>query len=204
MNAFSSVTVRGLKVKDNGSNLDQTFHRGVVIPGEQVTIKAKWGMRPDGIPPRPPSSLPPPGDMHLEVSLGEELGYGRIGSVRAINILSPNAGNDLPQLVMKVSNRKRSKNLAREAWFYEEMEQLQGISVPRCYGFFEARLEVGHKASTWDPYRDDSYDEEEGEDIEEDIEKKDTEKDSEQFLSILILERLGSHMPIGEPIDCIM
>lgn len=60
--------------------------------------------------------------MHLEMALGEELAQDRIGSVRAVNILSPSVDIELPQLVVKISKSKRSKNMAAEAWFYEELE----------------------------------------------------------------------------------
>lgn len=182
-------------VKD-GENLNQTFHRGVVIPGEQITIDSGKFARPGGIPPRPESLLPPPGDMHLEISLGKELGSGRAGSVRAVNVFSPKIGTGLPKLVLKIAHRKRSVNLAQEAWFYEELEQLQGIAVPRCYGFFQAQLEDGYKVSTWSPYDDDL-----------DTKKKNKGKGppgGERLLSILVLEKLGSRMPVGKPIDSVM
>lgn len=84
------------------------FHRGVVQPGEQVEIGFANITRPDGIPPCPESLLPPPGSMHLEVYLEEELGLGRISSVRAVNVLTPDI--ELPRLVMKVSHYERLVN----------------------------------------------------------------------------------------------
>ncbi|KIJ50484.1 hypothetical protein M422DRAFT_245770 [Sphaerobolus stellatus SS14] len=79
-----------------------------------------------GIPPRPPSHLLPPGDHHIAVSLGEALGHGKVGSVYSVTVLTP--GLDIPPLVIKVSNYKRSANMAEDAWYYEELEQLQGIA----------------------------------------------------------------------------
>ena len=32
--------------------------------------------------------------------------------------------------------KEHCRSLAREAWFYEQLSDLQGISIPRCYGFF--------------------------------------------------------------------
>jgi hypothetical protein len=47
----------------------------------------------------------------------------------------------LPPLVIKVAARRRSDDLARETWFYEEMEDLQGVAIARCYGFFTAEID---------------------------------------------------------------
>ncbi|HEV7736911.1 MAG TPA: hypothetical protein VGO47_06005, partial [Chlamydiales bacterium] len=30
---------------------------------------------------------------------------------------------------------------SREAWFYEQVKSLQGVAIPRCYGFFQIRLQ---------------------------------------------------------------
>lgn len=46
----------------------------------------------------------------------------------------------VPPLVVKISRRHRVPWLAREAWFYEEIECLQGSVAPYCYGLFEAEL----------------------------------------------------------------
>lgn len=47
-------------------------------------------------------------------------------------------GVHIPPLVAKVARRGRRGHLAREAWFYDELAVLQGVSIARCYGWFEA------------------------------------------------------------------
>lgn len=37
----------------------------------------------------------------------------------------------------------------REAWFYEEMECLQGVAIPRYYGCFKLSLEKGCRVHPW-------------------------------------------------------
>ncbi|KAJ3535022.1 hypothetical protein NM688_g7036 [Phlebia brevispora] len=81
-------------------------------------------------PARPPSSLPPPGHLSLRLYLGPRLGYGRAGGL-------------FPPLVAKISRPKMEKELEHEAFYYDEMETIQGIVIPRCYGFFTGVLPSG-------------------------------------------------------------
>ncbi|KIJ50425.1 hypothetical protein M422DRAFT_777137 [Sphaerobolus stellatus SS14] len=200
LNAFSALDIDGLVLKD-GASVPQQFHRGVVKPGSQVSIHHSV-RRPEGIPPRPPSCLPLPGNHHIAVSLGEALGHGRVGSVHSVTLLTP--GLDIPPLVIKVSNYKRSANMAEEAWYYEELEQLQGISIPRCYGFFQAQLKDGCNVLTWkidsgdhsDSGEDDSTSSNSGEQVEREL----YHVDDGSTISVLLLERLGGPMPVGEPL----
>ena len=55
----------------------------------------------------------------------------------------------LPSLVLKVGRFKHRAEITREAWFYDEMESLQGVVVPRCYGWFEAELTEGQTFGSW-------------------------------------------------------
>ncbi|KAI0051292.1 hypothetical protein FA95DRAFT_1602767 [Auriscalpium vulgare] len=77
---------------------------------------------------------------------------GRCGSVFRTQVthLADADGNPIaldtvvmPELVLKVARRARRPFLAHEAWFYEEMESLQGVTVPRCYGYFHGELQSG-------------------------------------------------------------
>lgn len=54
------------------------------------------------------------------------------------------------------------RSLAREAWFYEQLAELQGVAVPRCFGFFVAPLPDGVSwIDAWGEFRDEDEDEEE-------------------------------------------
>lgn len=66
----------------------------------------------------------------------------------------------LPPLVVKIGRRNRCQSITREAWFYEEMECLQGIAIARCYGCFEMELGKGQRVAPLvdHPTYDESYD----------------------------------------------
>ncbi|KAF8510060.1 hypothetical protein JB92DRAFT_3119365 [Gautieria morchelliformis] len=57
--------------------------------------------------------------------------------------------NTLPSLVIKVAARRCSDDLVHEAWFYEEMEDIQGVAIARCYGFFTAEIEQNSEVLDW-------------------------------------------------------
>ena len=166
-------------------------------------------VRPDGPPARLPSKLPPPGDFCLSVSLQERLGWGRVGSVYPLSLTEhlnlPQTHSHLPSLVVKIAASRRSEDLAREAWFYEEMEHLQGVSIARCYGFFQAEVPDDCEILSWAD-RDETSEEE----------VLDTESNNmaaplpgvgHMSVSVLVLERLGDHIPLGasvESIQCVL
>ena len=61
------------------------------------------------------------------------------------------------QFVLKFASRNRNKNLLREAWFYDELQSLQGATVPRCYGYFHAILPANWTVIPWqDPGSEDN------------------------------------------------
>jgi hypothetical protein len=88
----------------------------------------------------------------------------------------------LPSLVIKVADQAHIEDLATEASMYEEMESLHGLAIPRYYGWFEAELEP-----TWTV----------------DLSSGETETPASprsSRLSLLLLERMGPLLPIGERI----
>lgn len=87
------------------------------------------------------SILPPPGNLQLSVTMGgAHIGRGATADVFPCTV-EPYEGGLLPPLVIKTSCWADS--LDREAWAYGEMESLQGISIPRCYGLYTAPLPFG-------------------------------------------------------------
>ncbi|KAF8516611.1 hypothetical protein JB92DRAFT_2909592 [Gautieria morchelliformis] len=148
-NAFSSLIIGGL-IKINGVQVPLTLSKTISKPGKPLLASAECFANPGGLlPVRPPSKLPPPGNLCLHVSLEpERLGYGRVGSVYPLRI-DDNNQYTLPSLVIKVAARRRSDDLAREAWFYEEMEDIQGVAIARCYGFFTAEIEQNSEVLDW-------------------------------------------------------
>ncbi|KAK7680304.1 hypothetical protein QCA50_016544 [Cerrena zonata] len=93
-----------------------------------------------------PHPVPTDG-LHLELQLGDLLGYGSSGHVYAVRVIrmSNNEGEDstnsdiqLPEMCIKLAEPNRVRGLAREAWFYEQLrlEGLEGVVSPRFYSFF--------------------------------------------------------------------
>ncbi|EPQ50822.1 hypothetical protein GLOTRDRAFT_133565 [Gloeophyllum trabeum ATCC 11539] len=110
------------------------------------------------MPKGPPSNLPTPANATLiKVDIAEELGSGRVGDV------------------------DRCDELSKEAWFYEEMECLQGVVTPRYYGHFTTML----------PARTD-------------ILSLKRRASSPFPMSIILLERVGDSLPLGQPIPQVL
>ncbi|EPQ52942.1 hypothetical protein GLOTRDRAFT_46075 [Gloeophyllum trabeum ATCC 11539] len=129
------------------------------------------------MPARPPSSLPEPGDAVLDITVAGQLGQGRVGTVHIADVWSCSVPVDIPPLVVKVANRDFCDNLSKEAWMYEEMESLQGVAIPRCYGYSVSEIPPHMKVLGWDRVAT-----------------------TKLPISILLLERVGGHLPLGKPI----
>ncbi|KAF8479909.1 hypothetical protein JB92DRAFT_3042719 [Gautieria morchelliformis] len=225
MNAFSSLVIDGL-VKIDSVDVSLTCFKGISKPTKPITTLIEYFARAGGLPARLPSKLPTPGNLCLHVSVTQDrLGRGRVGSVYPVR-LDETEQNSLPPLVMKVATRHRSDNLAREAWFYEEMENIQGSSIARCYGFFTAEIDSNSEVLDWaesdvkhNPDEEDDPLDEEDDPSDEDgdspgsndegITKEDTviisnhtvpppasDGNGRTFISVLVLERLGDMMPV--------
>ncbi|KAJ3558719.1 hypothetical protein NM688_g752 [Phlebia brevispora] len=157
-------------------------------------------------PPRLPSKLPPPGNLHLRILLGKHISHGRVGVVYEASVSSKDSSPDaasyaLPPLVAKISRHKHCEDLEHEFYYYEELESLQGVVVPRCYGLFQTR--VRHGLSVIPP------------ELEEDAHKDNPGPTDAGFVpapaepapkmiagivSVMLLERLGGHLPVGKPL----
>lgn len=124
------------------------------------------------------------------------LGYGRSGSVFAVDVFSEAHGDlqktdtgfgGLPELVLKISRGENPSSLAIEAAFYDEMESIQGIAIPRCYGLFEAECDIDWLADV-----DDAVDMSDSTASTETSNGTSTKKP----LFALLLERLGGKIPL--------
>lgn len=104
------------------------------------------GSSPNGRPPdRLPSQLPEPGDLNLSLSLDTLLGYGGSSQVFSIKLGEDTRpfSSRIPPLAVKVIRPTRIISLVREAFIYEELESIQAIAVPRCYGLLKGRISPG-------------------------------------------------------------
>lgn len=174
-NSFDALSLEGLLYsKDNGNTVytgppvSATLER-ISIPIDLVDIfphpdiadllekDDPENYAPNGPPPRRPSQLPPAGHATLTLRLGKMIGFGRTGIIyEALDtcLSSPDATHGyIPPLVVKIARRKRCQSLVREAWFYEEMECIQGVAIPRYYGCFKLNLERGTRVHPWNDPR---------------------------------------------------
>lgn len=158
-NALASVSVAGLIQDRESQPVTVTLTRRHVPlnlateypPPECRANRNATFYRKDGPPPRLASKLPPPGTDHLELRLGKRLGDGASAVVFEVDQVSGAQGSGyIPPLVVKVARRNRCLSLGREAWFYEEMECLQGVVILRCYGWFEVAVEPDWRILGWD------------------------------------------------------
>jgi len=99
----------------------------------------------------------------------------------------------LPPLVVKIARRDRCTYIAREAWFYDEMESLQGVCIPRCYGWFDAVIPDGDQVDVWggQTFKGDSMVWPAG--LLRDL------SHARNRVSLLLLERLGEELPLNDP-----
>lgn len=104
---------------------------------------------------RPSADTPEPANLHLKVTLSKKIGCGQSGLVYAVETPQTIQGTDgkkieIPPLVCKIAPYHRNKPVAREAWFYDEMQTLQGVVIPRCFGLFEASVPYGTRILPWE------------------------------------------------------
>ncbi|KAG2012248.1 protein kinase subdomain-containing protein PKL/ccin3 [Coprinopsis cinerea AmutBmut pab1-1] len=82
----------------------------------------------------------------LELTLLDRISEGRIGITYVAKVVSAKRGNvdlraTLPETVcIKFAKPEFCRGLAREAWFYEQLESCQGTCIPNFYGFFSSSM----------------------------------------------------------------
>ncbi|KZV85873.1 hypothetical protein EXIGLDRAFT_775141 [Exidia glandulosa HHB12029] len=150
-NILATISLDGLILDRDGNPVSASFRRQELIP-DMVHIAPITSLitvteyplpmyRPNFEPiDPPPSILPPAGDLHLSLKLWDFIGDGRSGIVFEAEQVAPDGDASkfvFPPLVVKVVRPGRCMSLAREAWFYDHLECLQGVVLPRCYGWFE-------------------------------------------------------------------
>ncbi|OBZ73795.1 hypothetical protein A0H81_06131 [Grifola frondosa] len=205
-NALASAVVSGLVKTNDGAEVDVCADTCTPPPIAVKHQPAKWWRRRGGMPKRKLPKLPTPKYLRLELKVGEKLGEGRCGSVYAptvVRLFDPANPVDsldypkapiLPELVIKVAEPHQRWRLKREASAYEEMQVLQGISVARCYGWFEAKLADGCSV----PGHEDDDDDYSYSTDEDDPDCRIRQEEPLDVLSFLVLERLGGFLTMGK------
>lgn len=160
----------------------------------------KPSVLPNGPPTRLPSSLLPPENFELTLVTNNVIGDGRCGTIFSVSTpticgLSSQAAKSgvelahLPELVIKVANDDHVEDLENDASMYEEMESLQSVAIPHCYGWFQADIEPGWASisGSLTPPSDPNV--------------KSSQRTRPRRLSLLVLERMGNLLPLGERIE---
>ena len=180
-----------------------TLHRSTPEPNEPFILPPP-GVVGDQPPERLPSQLPPPGNLQLSLQAVKIIGDGRASRVVEVSVLDEESSPELstmllPPLAMKISRPWDEASLIKEAFYYEEMECLQGSVVPRYYGVYEATVPEDCLFRLWDS------------DIRKEEEKrqKRIQKKNRPYpplpppsvVRILLLERVGGRMPLAKPLS---
>lgn len=92
--------------------------------------------------------------MKLSLCLGSKIGNGAAGQVYGATVQYDQSSPELhdmalPPLIVKISRRSKANRLAREAYYYEEMECYQGCIIPRYYGLFETSVPPDYDVEPW-------------------------------------------------------
>ncbi|KAJ3911343.1 hypothetical protein F5877DRAFT_23870, partial [Lentinula edodes] len=133
--------------------------------------------------PDPPFKLPPPGNLSLHIRLGKMISTGRTGMLFDCECSVPSGnetlGYQIPPIVVKLARQYHTEDLTKEAIMYEGLQCLQGSAIPRCYGFFQFRWYCGCLLT-----------------------QLLSSTDFFDFgpMSLLLLEKLGKHLTLGEPL----
>ncbi|KAG5641257.1 hypothetical protein DXG03_005651 [Asterophora parasitica] len=142
MLAFSAITIHNC-VSQNGVSVPVVVNASPSFPARRYT---------DNYDDRPPPTVetwaarPVPVDgSSLEVSLTGLIGEGRIGMTYSalVNSARDASGHDVvdsmpKEICLKFAKPPYVRSLARDAWFYEQLHEWQGISTTKCFGFFAA------------------------------------------------------------------
>ncbi|HEV7736709.1 MAG TPA: hypothetical protein VGO47_04965, partial [Chlamydiales bacterium] len=142
MTSFSKLYIRNILKNDPDFTLE--LQPGALVPSRRYDDSKLKSEGPSE------SSLSSHRDAHLHLSLGPKIGCGRIGTVHDVIPLdksgSPVEWSSLvlPPLVVKIASVNRNVELSKEAWFYEQLKDLQNVAIARCYGFFQTALRPEH------------------------------------------------------------
>lgn len=126
-----------------------TFSKVTTLPRDLVKSK-EISVDRDGEIPMPIRRLRDPIILHtsmycdlpssLNVTIGDCLGSGRSSYVFEIEPFGLPSGIRIPPLVAKLGLPGFNKSILREAWYYEEMQTLQGEVIPWFFGLYYARI----------------------------------------------------------------
>lgn len=163
-NSFNSIVVHGL-VKDNsGADAPFVIERGFLCaPLNSYTKHNKffptYKQRASEV--RPDLSLSPSiANLDLHLVLDEQFPYNKYDPGRAVYRVSVDDPRSSPEsevvlprrMVIKVAGQTSGRDIAQEAIMYNHLLRLQGVVIPRCYGYFRQTINLQEYVVTpWNP-----------------------------------------------------
>ena len=189
---MQSLELSGIAMDNDGNPVILKLSR--TVPDQEK--RELYHVGKTNLPTPPPSRLPTDGTVALRLEITETLSRNTRNTVYGVRVLNADTELELyvPPLVIKVAAWFQGKNLCEEAGMYRVLESLQGIVIPRCFGYF--RLAVDHTQMAilpWDgtacvyprgPHTFDLH----------------RPPHPAAPLKIMLLERLGEHVPTGSGI----
>ena len=119
----------------------------------------------------------------IHLKLGDCVSLGTHHRVFEVDVRG-DPGFQIPPLVIKVALEGHGRRLAEEAAMYTHLRPLQGVVIPRCYGYFRCYVNrQQHAVMPWE--------------MEVDFPRQFDEfrmPHQMESLNILLLERLGRHV----------
>ncbi|KAF5317696.1 hypothetical protein D9619_012646 [Psilocybe cf. subviscida] len=152
-NGFTSVTlhncVNGATLKPLLLDITPSYPAPAYYPAEQARhVPGSWARQ-----------NRPTVEGNLGITLLHRISEGRIGVVYLARVEKAlrdgiDITSSLPEtLCVKFAKQHHCRSLAREAWFYEQLHQWHGISVPSYYGFYTSTAsEQGLSTDTFQPW----------------------------------------------------
>ncbi|KAH9918005.1 uncharacterized protein B0H18DRAFT_684393 [Fomitopsis serialis] len=152
--AAKSLTVHGLVKDYSGKDATLSVPREISRLLRWYTATESHDSEPmDLSPPDSLSVLPPDSHLDIHVHVDELLSAGETHTVYRVSHHDPSvAAYSIPPMVIKVSAETEGQILAEEAAMYDYLQPLQGVVIPRCYGYFRCFVNlVEHVVIPWVP-----------------------------------------------------
>ncbi|PBK82834.1 hypothetical protein ARMGADRAFT_686885 [Armillaria gallica] len=205
LNAVSTVILPGLTKDKHGSATPLVLRRIIAPP-----LKITYLDDPEDVeledmpPPRLPSRLPPPGEHTLTLNINGRIDEGRVGMIYSVVVdasASSATESHIPPLVVKICVPGQTSDMLNEAASYDEMEVLQGVCIPRCYGLFQTSYvsdELDFPIMAERKARDEKLRREAEEDLDEDESLEPVVYDD--LVTVILMERVGDRLKLGSPL----
>lgn len=145
--AVSQLLIEVVLQNAQGQRIPLSFHKATTLPTDLIQI---IHFIDEDEQPAPMRKLRHDTlDIHLPPTLkvGSRIGSGHSGYVYSLDPVE--ADPSLPPLVVKFGVQGFNKFILREAWFYDEMQTLQGEVIPWSFGLYRAVIPEGTSFVPW-------------------------------------------------------